>query len=140
MKITAGNYYGILLKEELLRCFGDQCLVFSNRINNVQHTAHDHVIPVFWKEYSFDHIHCFIMTFLTSSDGGLVFINSDENPDCEAYPHIRRCRTHTDLYSPIHMMAPRDNPRPNRYVFRVGFENVVRPVTMAIPECAHGVS
>ena len=79
------------------------------------------------------------MSFLTSSDGGLVFINSHKNPIVKDI-HIFVAGELIRIYSPIHVMATRDNPRPNRYVFRVGFENVVRPVTMAIPECAHGVS
>ena len=79
------------------------------------------------------------MSFLTSSNGGLVFINSHQNPDVK-HIHIFVAGELIRIYSPIHMMAPRDNPRPNRYVFRVSFENVVRPVTMTIPERAHRVS
>ena len=79
------------------------------------------------------------MSFLTSSNGGLVFINSHENPIFK-HIHIFIARKLIRIYPPIHMMATGDNPRPNRYVFRITFENVVRPVSMAIPECAHGVS
>ncbi len=79
------------------------------------------------------------MSFLTSNNGGLVFINSHKNPIFK-HIYIFIARKLIRIDSPIHMMAPGDNPRPNGYVFRVSFENVVRPVTMAIPECAHGVS
>ena len=78
------------------------------------------------------------MSLLTSSDGGLISVNSHDNP---VFKHIYVviARKLIGIYPPIRMMAPCDNPCPNRYVFRVRFENVVRPVTMAIPECAHGV-
>ena len=78
------------------------------------------------------------MSLPTSSNGGLVFVNSHKNPIFK-HIYIVVARKLIRVYSPIHMMAPGDNPCPNRYVFRVSFENVVRPVTMAIPECAHGV-
>ena len=119
-------------------CLREECLVSSNFINNLQHMVHDHIISVLRRKYSFDYFHRFAMSLLTSSNGGLVFINSDKNP---VFKHIYVfiARKLIRVYSPIHMMAPCDNPRPNRYVFRVSFENVVRPVTMAIPECAHGV-
>ena len=78
------------------------------------------------------------MSLLTSSNGRLVFINSDENPLFK-HIYIFIARELIRVYSPVHVMTPGDDPRPNRYVFRVSFENVVRPVTMAIPECAHGV-
>jgi hypothetical protein len=78
------------------------------------------------------------MSFLTSSNSGLVLVNSDKNP---VFKHIYVVITRKliRIYPPIRMMAPCDNPRPNWNVFGVSFENVVRPITMAIPECAHGV-
>ena len=110
----------------------------SNFIHNLQHIVHDHIVSVLRRKYSFDHFHRFTVSFLTSSNGGLVFVNSDKNP---VFKHIDvvLARKLIWIYPPIHMMAPCDNPRPNWYVFRISFENVVRPVTMAIPECAHGV-
>ena len=62
-----------------------ECLLSSNFINNLQHIVHDHIISVLRRKYSFDHFHCFTMSFLTSSNGGLVFVNSDENP---VFKHI----------------------------------------------------
>ena len=68
-------------------------------------------LSVLRRKYSFDHFHCFTMSFLTSSNGSLVFINSHENPVFK-HIHIVTARKLIRIYSPIHMMAPGDNPRP----------------------------
>ena len=115
----------------------EECLS-SNFINNLQHMVHDHITFVLRRKYSCDCFHRLAMSFLASSNGGLVFINSDKNPMFK-HVYIFIARKLIRVYSPVHVMTPCDDPRPNRYVFRVSFENVVRPVTMAIPECTHGV-
>ena len=131
------SYKGELRSAHAVRCSRccEEWLLSSNFIDNLQHMVHDH-ISVLQRKHSCDYLHCFAMSFLTSSNGRLVFINSHENP---LFKHIDIfiARELIWIYSPVHVMAC--DPRPNRYVFRVSFENVVRPVTMAIPECAHGV-
>jgi len=129
----------VYCRTHFLRCLFEQRLPFSNRVKHLKHTIHHHVTFVLWIENSSDYIHCFTMHLLTSSNGSLVLVNSHKNPAFE-HSHVVAARQLIRIYSPIHMMAPGDNPGPTRYVFRVSFENVVGPIAMAIPECPHGVS
>ncbi len=89
----------------------EECLLSSNFINNLQHIVHDHIISVLRRKYSFDYFHCFTMSLSTSSNGSLVFVNSHENPVFK-HIHIVAARKLIWIYSPIHMMAPGDNPGP----------------------------
>ena len=116
----------------------EECLLSSNFINHLQHIVHDRVVVVIRRKYAFDYCHGFTMRFLTSSNGGLVFVNSHQNPVFEPI-HVVITRKLIRIDPPIHMMAPCDHPRPGWYAFRVSLENIVRPVTMTIPEGAHGV-
>ena len=129
---------GAIRNIRLLCCLCEEWLLPSNLINNLQHMVHDHITSVLWRKYSFDYFHCLTMSFPTSSNGSLVFINSHKNSVLK-HGHIVAARKLIRIYSPIHMMAPGDNLGPTRYVFRVSFENVMGPITMAIPECAHSV-